>query len=127
MNEVIKGAHNIGYVKTIMNRKRVIEELHNSNYMIRSMGERMALNTPIQGSSADILKKSMIEIQNELDKRNYKSKMLLQVHDELIFNVYKEEKENVEQLVKEIMENTYKLTVPLVVDIEYGTNWYEAK
>ena len=127
MNEVIKEAHNIGYVKTIMNRKRVIEELHNSNYMIRSMGERMALNTPIQGSSADILKKSMIEIQNELDKRNYKSKMFLQVHDELIFNVYKEEKENVEQLVKEIMENTYKLTVPLVVDIEYGTNWYEAK
>ena len=127
MNTVIKEAHNNGYVKTIMNRKRVIEELHNSNYMIRSMGERMALNTPIQGSSADILKKSMIEIQKELDKRNYKSKMLLQVHDELIFNVYKEEKENIEQLVKDIMQNTYKLTVPLIVDVEYGTNWYEAK
>lgn len=127
MNRVIKEAHDIGYVKTIMNRKRVIEELHNSNYMIRSMGERMALNTPVQGSSADILKKSMIEIQQELERGNYKSKMLLQVHDELIFNVYEDEKEKLSQMVKNIMENTYKLTVPLVVDIEFGINWYEAK
>jgi len=127
MNEVIKEAHEEGYVKTIMNRKRVIEELKNPNYMIRSMGERMALNTPIQGSSADILKKSMIEIQQELEKRNLKSKMLLQVHDELIFNVVNEEQEEIEKLVRELMENTYKLSVPLVVDIEFGNNWYEAK
>ena len=127
MNEVIKQAHIDGYVKTIMNRKRVIDELHNTNYMVRSMGERMALNTPIQGSSADILKKSMIEIQKQFEKRNLKSKMLLQVHDELIFNVLKDEQEEVQTTVKEIMEHTYKLNVPLVVDIEFGTNWYEAK
>ena len=127
MNEVIKEAHDEGYVKTIMNRKRIIEELKNPNYMIRSMGERMALNTPIQGSSADILKKSMIEIQQELEKRNLKSKMLLQVHDELIFNVVNEEQEEVEKIVRELMQNTYKLSVPLVVDIEFGNNWYEAK
>jgi len=127
MNESIKKAHEDGFVKTIMNRKRVIDELHNTNYMVRSMGERMALNTPIQGSSADILKKSMIEIQEEFEKRNLKSKMLLQVHDELIFNVLKEEQEEVTSIVKYIMENTYKLKVPLVVDIEYGDNWYEAK
>lgn len=87
----------------------------------------MALNTPIQGSSADILKKSMIEIQNELEKRNLRSKMLLQVHDELIFNVLNDELDIIKSIVKEIMENTYKLSVPLVVDIEYGKNWYEAK
>ena len=127
MNETIKKAHELGYVKTIMNRKRVIEELNNTNYLIKNMGERMALNTPIQGSSADILKKSMIEIQNEFEKRNLKSKMLLQVHDELIFNVLNDELDVVKQIVKQIMENTYKLEVPLVVDIEYGTDWYEAK
>ena len=127
MNEVIKKAHEDGFVKTIMNRKRVIDELNNTNYMIRSMGERMALNTPIQGSSADILKKSMIEIQKELENKDLKSKMLLQVHDELIFNVLKTEQQEVTTIVKEIMENTYKLSVPLVVDIEFGNNWYEAK
>ena len=127
MNKVIEEAHKYGYVKTIMNRKRVIDELHNTNYMVRSMGERMALNTPVQGSSADILKKSMIEIQEELEKRNLKSKMLLQVHDELIFNVLKEEQDIVTNIVKRVMENTYKLKVPLLVDIEYGNNWYEAK
>jgi len=127
MNKVIEKAHADGYVKTIMNRKRVIDELHNTNYMVRSMGERMALNTPVQGSSADILKKSMIEIQEEFEKRNLKSKMLLQVHDELIFNVLKEEQDEVTTIVKTIMENTYKLKVPLLVDIEYGSNWYEAK
>jgi len=127
MNEVIKKAHEEGYVKTIMNRKRIIEEIKNPNYMIKTMGERMALNTPVQGSSADILKKAMIEIQNELEKRNLKSKMLLQVHDELIFNVLKDEKDEVSSLVRDIMENTYKLKVPLVVDIQLGKNWYEAK
>ncbi len=120
-------AYDQGYVKTIMNRKRKIEELKSSNYMIRSMGERMALNTPIQGSAADILKKAMIEIYQELKQRNLKSKMLLQVHDELIFNVLEEELEEVKQIVQEIMENTYKLDVPLKVEISIGKNWYEAK
>jgi len=127
MDYEIKKAHELGYVKTIMNRKRIIDELNNKNYMIRSMGERMALNTPIQGTAADILKLAMIKIDKEIKKNNLKSKMILQVHDELIFNVLNDEKEIMEKLVKDTMENIYKLEVPLVVDIEFGSNWYEAK
>ena len=127
MDKTIEEAHQRGYVKTIMNRKRVIDELHNSNYMIRSMGERMALNTPIQGSSADILKKAMIEIDKKFTELNLKSKMLLQIHDELVFNVYEDEIEVVENCVKEIMEHTVTLSVPLVVDMNLGKNLYEAK
>ena len=127
MNSTIKDAYEKGYVTTIMNRTRTIDELSSSNYMQRSMGERMALNTPIQGSSADILKKAMIEIDNAFEEKNLKSTMLLQVHDELIFNVVNDEKEIVTELVKNIMENTIKLSVPLEVDIQFGINWYEAK
>ena len=127
MEEEIKKAKEKGYVKTIMNRKRVIEELNNTNYMIRSMGERMALNTPIQGSSADILKKAMIEIDSELEKQNLKSTMLLQIHDELVFNVKNDELEKVKELVKNIMEKVVKIEVPLTVDINIGNNLYEAK
>ena len=110
-----------------MNRKRVIEELKSKNYMVRSSGERMALNTPIQGSAADILKKAMVEIYKEFKTRNLKSKMLIQVHDELVFNVLDNELDEVKEIVRDIMENTYKLEVPLKVDIEIGNNWYEAK
>ena len=120
-------AYKNGYVKTLMNRKRVIEELKNKNYMIRTSGERMALNTPIQGTAADILKKAMVEIYEEFAKRNLKSKMLIQVHDELVFNVLKDELEEVKEIVRDIMENTFKLSVPLKVDIEVGNDWYEAK
>ena len=120
-------AYKYGYVKTLMNRKRVIEELNNKNFLIRSSGERMALNTPIQGTAADILKKAMVEIFNEFNRRNLKSKMLIQVHDELVFNVLNSELDEVKEIVRDIMENTFKLEVPLKVDIEYGTNWYEAK
>ena len=127
MNKEIEEAHKNGYVLTIMNRKRTIEELSSTNFMQRSMGERMALNTPIQGSSADILKKAMVEIDNAFTKENLKSTMLLQVHDELIFNVVNEELDKVKQIVKETMENTIKLSVPLEVDIEVGSNWYDAK
>ena len=120
-------AYKNGYVKTLMNRKRVVEELKSKNYMIRSSGERMALNTPIQGTAADILKKAMVEIYAEFKKRNLKSKMLIQVHDELVFNVLNSELEEVKTIVRNIMENTFKLKVPLKVDIEVGSNWYEAK
>lgn len=120
-------AYKNGYVKTLMNRKRVVEELKSKNYMIRSSGERMALNTPIQGTAADILKKAMVEIYTEFKKRNLKSKMLIQVHDELVFNVLNTELEEVKTIVRNIMENTFKLKVPLKVDIEVGSNWYEAK
>lgn len=127
MNKIITEAHETGEVKTIMNRTRTIEELSSSNYMQRSMGERMALNTPVQGSSADILKKAMVEIDRTFEKENIKSTMLLQVHDELIFNVLNDEKEKVTTIVKNIMENTIKLSVPLKVDIEFGINWYDTK
>lgn len=127
MKMCIKNAHECGYVKTIMNRKRVIPELNNKNRLIVNMGERMALNTPIQGSSADILKKAMNEIDDYFSKHNLKSKMILQIHDELVFNVHKDELMEVKNIVKDIMENTYKLSVPLKVDIEVGYNLYEAK
>lgn len=127
MNSEIEEAKKNGYVKTIMNRKRVIEELKSSNYMVKSMGERMALNTPIQGSASDILKKAMVEIDNIFEKENIKSKMLLQVHDELIFNVYKDELDKVKDIVYNTMTKVFNLKVPLDVDIEVGNNWYEAK
>ena len=127
MEEEKAKAYKYGYVKTLMNRKRVIEELNNKNYMIRSSGERMALNTPIQGTAADILKKAMVEIYDEFQKRGIKSKMLIQVHDELVFNVLNSELEEVKEIVRNIMENTFKLDAPLKVDIEIGNNWYEAK
>jgi len=120
-------AYQYGYVTTLMNRKRVIEELNSKNYLIRSSGERMALNTPIQGTAADILKKAMVEIYNEFNKRGLKSKMLIQVHDELVFNVLNNELDEVKEIVRDIMENTFKLSVPLKVDIEVGNDWYEAK
>ena len=127
MDKEIEEAKKNRYVKTIMNRKRIIEELHSSNHVVRSMGERMALNTPIQGSSADILKMAMIKIDKYFEDNNIKSTMLLQVHDELIFNVIKEEEEEVRKIVSNIMENIIKLDVPLKVSIEEGNNWYEAK
>ena len=127
MDSVVKDAYEKGYVTTIMNRKRKITELNNTNYMIRQQGERMALNTPIQGSSADILKKAMIDIYNEFKEKKLKSKMILQVHDELIFNVLKEEEDIVKKIVDDCMDNAYKLDVPLKVDIETGINWYDTK
>ena len=127
MDKVIKDAYEKGYVKTIMNRKRKIDELYNTNHMIKVQGERMALNTPVQGSSADILKKAMIDIYNEFNRLNLKSKMILQVHDELIFNVKNDELEKVKEIVINFMENAYKLNVPLEVDVEIGKNWYDAK
>ena len=127
MDKIIKDAYEKGYVKTIMNRKRNIDELYNTNHMIKVQGERMALNTPIQGSSADILKKAMIDIYNEFNRLNLKSKMILQVHDELIFNVKNDELEKVKEIVINFMENAYKLNVPLEVDVEIVKNWYDAK
>ena len=127
MDDTIKKAYADGYVKTLFNRKRNIDELNNKLYLIRQQGERIALNTPIQGTSADILKKAMIEIDKKLREKNLKTKMILQVHDELVFDVLDEELEEIKVIVKDIMENTYKLNVPLNVDIEIGNDWYQAK
>ncbi len=127
MNKEIEEARKKGYVKTIMNRKRVISELSSSNFNVKAMGERMALNTPIQGSASDILKKAMIDIDNLFRENKIRSKMLLQVHDELIFNVYNDEIDKVKDIVYKAMTNVITLSVPLDVHIEFGKNWYEAK
>ena len=127
MENIKKEAYNNGYVKTLFGRIRTIDELKNTNYMIRMQGERIALNTPIQGTSADIIKKAMIDIDKEFIKRNLKTKMIIQVHDELIFDVPNEEIEIVKKIVSDLMENACKLEVPLKVDIEYADNWYDVK
>ena len=125
MDNTIKKAYEKGYVTTLFNRKRIIDELHNKNYMIRKSGERMAINTPIQGSAADIIKMAMIKINEIFKEKNIKSKMILQVHDELIFDVIEEEKDIVKDIVKKTMENIIKLNVPLKVSVDFGSNWYE--
>ena len=127
MDEVILNAYRDGYVKTLTGRKRIIEEIKNKNYLIRQSGERIALNTPVQGTAADILKIAMIEIAKEMTRLNLKSKMLVQVHDELVFEVYETEEEILKELVTRIMTTCYKLNVPLEVDYEIGNNWYDAK
>ena len=127
MDNIKKEAYENYYVKTIFGRIRYLDELRNTNYMIRSMGERMALNTPIQGSSADIIKKAMIDVYKYFKENKLKSTMILQIHDELVFNVVKEEKEKVVEIVTRLMENAYNLDVPLKVEVEFGDNWYNAK
>ena len=116
-----------GYVTTLFGRTRVIEEINNPNYLIRQMGERMAMNTPIQGTSADIMKLSMINVYNRFMREGITSKILLQVHDEIIVDCKNSELDKIKKIVKEEMENVYKLSVPLKVEIDTGINWYEAK
>ena len=127
MENIKKEAYENGYVKTLFNRIRYIDELKSPVYTIRSGGERIALNTPIQGTGADIIKLAMVNLYNEMKRKGLKSKILLQVHDEIILNVYDDEKDIVEEMVKRNMENVIKLKVPLKVDISFGKNWYEAK
>ncbi|MDO4369387.1 MAG: DNA polymerase I [bacterium] len=127
MENVKKNAYEKGYVTTLFGRKRIIDEIKSSNFMVRTSGERMALNTPIQGTASDILKIAMINIYNEFNKKGLKAKIIIQVHDELLIDCPKNELEQVKEIVKDKMENSYKLSVPLKVDIEMGKNWYEAK
>ncbi|MCH3964748.1 MAG: DNA polymerase I [Clostridium sp.] len=127
MDDIVKSAKETGYVTTIMNRRRFIKEMHSSNKVVRSLGERLAMNTPIQGSAADIIKMAMINVYNELNTRKLKSRLILQVHDELILNVYKDEIDEVKDILKFQMENAVSLKVPLEVDMNMGNNWYEIK
>ena len=127
MESLKKEAYENGFVKTLFGRVRVIDELKSNNFMVRSQGERMALNTPIQGTSADIIKIAMINVNNELKRRKLNAKMIIQVHDEILIDCPKNELETVKEILKDKMENAYKLSVPLKVDINYGNNWYEAK
>jgi DNA polymerase I len=127
MDNIIKEAYNTGSVRTLFNRKRSINELQSKAFMVRQAGERIALNTPIQGTGADIMKKAMVEIQEEFTKQNIKSKMIMQVHDELIFDCLKEEKDKISKIVTEKMENVIKLDVPIKVSCDFGDNWYTTK
>ncbi len=119
-------ARDQGYVETVMGRRRYLKDINSHNHMVRSGAERNAVNAPIQGSAADIIKLAMIKIQARLKVEKFKSKMLLQVHDELVFDVHKDELDKVRELVKAEMEGAYKLSVPLTVEIGIGQNWLEA-
>lgn len=126
MDESIANAKEKGYVETIFKRKRFLPDINSHNAVVRGYAERNAINAPIQGSAADIIKLAMIHIFNRFEKEGIKSKMILQVHDELNFNVYKEELEKVKQIVLEEMEGVIKLQVPLIADCGEGINWLEA-
>lgn len=127
LNETVEKAKEDGYVLTILNRRRFIPEIKSSNKIVKALGDRLAMNAPIQGSAADIIKIAMVKVYNRLNKEKLKSKLILQVHDELILNVKENEEEKVRALVKEEMENAVKLKVPMEVDINEGSTWYEAK
>ncbi len=126
MSDQIDFARNNGYVETIMGRRRYLQNINSQNNMLRSGAERNAINAPIQGSAADIIKIAMININSKFKKHSLKSKMLLQVHDELVFDVHKSEKDQIKDIVKTTMESAVKLKVPLKIDLEFGKNWLEA-
>jgi len=127
MEDIVSEGKKNGYVETILHRRRYIPELNSKNYNVRSFGERIALNTPIQGSAADIIKMSMVRVYNDLRDRNLRSRLILTVHDELILEVHKDEIDEVNKLVKNIMENAISLTIPLKVDFKIGDSWYDTK
>jgi len=119
-------ARDNGYVQTVLGRRRYLKDINSRNAVVRGASERNAVNAPIQGSAADIIKIAMIRIHDKLEAGNFKTKMLLQVHDELVFDVYKPELDTIKPLIKTEMENAYKLSVPLDVDLDIGDNWLEA-
>ena len=127
VKDIVEKAKKNGYVETISNRRRYLPDINSKNFNLRSFAERTAMNSPIQGSAADIIKIAMINVQNAMKEHNLKSKMILQVHDELIFDVPADEIEVMTSLVPKVMDSAYKLDVPLKVETSYGKNWYEAK
>ena len=126
IHEQVDFARDNGYVTTVLGRRRYLKDINSQNAVVRGAAERNAVNAPIQGSAADIIKLAMIAIQSKLESENWKAKMLLQVHDELVFDVPKEEVEALQKMIKNEMENAFSLDVPLVVDMGIGTNWLEA-
>lgn len=126
MNDTIAFAHKHGYVETLMKRRRYLRDINSSNANIRGFAERNAINAPIQGSSADMIKIAMINIGQEFQQRELKSKMILQVHDELVFDVFKEELETIRPIIRKKMQNAILLKVPVVVEMSTGNNWLEA-
>ena len=127
MEDVVEEAKKHGYVDTKFGRRRYIPELSSNNYMVRKFGDRAAMNTPIQGTAADIMKIAMINVYRRLKEENMKSKIVLQIHDELLIEAYDDEKEKVSKILKDEMENACILSIPLKVEVESGKNWYQAK
>ena len=127
MQEIVREAKDTGYVETLFHRRRYLPEINSRNFNLRSFAERTAINSPIQGSAADIIKMAMIQLEKRLKEEKLEAKMLLQVHDELVFEVPENELTQLDALVKEVMENAVTLTVPLVTDSSWGKTWYEAK
>lgn len=127
MEDVVEAAKKKGYSQTLFGRRRYIKELSSNNYMVREFGKRAAMNTPIQGTAADIMKIAMIKVYNKLKENNLKSKIVLQVHDEMILEVPIEEKEEVKEIIKQSMESAGKLNVPLISEISEANNWYDCK
>jgi len=126
MDENVNEAREKGYVETLMGRRRYLADINSRNAVVRGFAERNAINAPIQGSAADIIKKAMIDLHEELGKHNFKSKMLLQVHDELVFDAHRSEIEVITPIIVEKMQNAVKLSVPLLVETGTGANWLEA-
>ncbi|MDQ0351226.1 DNA polymerase-1 [Alkalibacillus filiformis] len=127
MDDIVAQAKRDGYVETIMNRRRYLPDINSRNFNRRSFAERTAMNSPIQGSAADIIKQAMLDVVQSMEGTNLNATMILQVHDELIFEVKKSDVEALQKLVKEAMEQTIELSVPLLVDSSYGNTWYDAK
>ena len=127
MEDIVETAKTEGYVETLFHRRRYVPEIKSNNFMVRQFGSRIAMNTPIQGTAADIMKLAMVNVYKELKSQKLKSKIILQVHDELLIEAVEEEKEQVEKILKQEMENVIKLKVPLKIDIEEGNNLYDAK
>ena len=127
MDNIKEEAKEKGYVETMFHRRRYIPELKSKNYMVRQFGARAAMNTPIQGTAADIMKISMLKVFDEIKKRKLKSKIVLQVHDEMMLEVPLEEKDEVQKIIKDCMESAVELKVPLVAEISEAENWYDCK
>lgn len=127
IKNIIEEAKTTGSVKTMLNRRRFIPEINSSNKIVKALGERLAMNAPIQGSAADIIKLAMVNVYNKIKEKGLNSRIILQVHDELILNVPKEEIDVIKDLLKTEMENVLDLSIPLEVDINLGDTWYDAK
>lgn len=124
---MVAQARRDGYVQTLFGRRRYLPDINSRNFNLRGFAERTAINTPIQGTAADIIKIAMVNVQKVLEEGKYKSRILLQVHDELLLEVTEAEREEVGALVKQTMESAVKLSVPLIADVNYGKNWADAK
>lgn len=127
MDDVVKQAKKDGYVTTLLQRRRYLPEISSSNFNLRSFAERTAMNSPIQGTAADIIKLAMVQLCERMTKEKVRSRLLLQVHDELVLEVPEDELEQMQQLLREVMESALELDVPLKVDVSYGVDWYDAK